>query len=70
MGGLPSNRENHVIPYIKAKKKNSFYNLENLKSKSPSKYLLSKHRFKFLFEYLDNKNVYSRKRNNKKVLSG
>ena len=28
---LPS-RENPVIPYIKAKKKNSFYNLENLKS--------------------------------------
>ena len=25
-------RENPVIPYIKAKKKNSFYNLENLKN--------------------------------------
>ena len=27
--GLPPSRENPVIPYIKAKKKNYFYNLEN-----------------------------------------
>ena len=30
-GDSPS-RENPVIPYIKAKKKNSFYNLDNFKN--------------------------------------
>ena len=53
-GDSPS-RENPVIPYIKAKKKNSFYNLDNFKNQA-TKYLLSKHRFKFLlFKYLNNK---------------
>ena len=43
-----------VIPYIKTKKENSFQKI--LKIKPQRKYLLSKHRFKFiLFEYLDNK---------------
>ena len=51
-------RENPVIPYIKAKKKNYFYYLKNYfyQTKQPSKYLSCKHRVKFLlFEYLDKK---------------
>ena len=31
-GGGGGSKEKPIIPYINAKKKNSFYNLENLKS--------------------------------------